>query len=74
VAGLREQREGVRAQASHKGDYDVGERGHEGETQYGFGSARAGWGGRCVDMHGNSIPGWGIRGKALFWAGLWLKF
>ena len=36
VAGLREQRERVGAQAGNEGDHDVGQRGHQREAQHGL--------------------------------------
>ena len=62
VASFRKQPQRVGAQAEYESDDDVSKRGHQREAEHGLGAT--GSGRRCVDMHGNSIPGVGIGRNA----------
>ncbi len=57
VAGLGQQRQRVGAQAGHKGDRHIGERGRQRDAQYGLGSICAGRRGRRVEMHREKYTG-----------------
>ena len=59
VARFREECKGVGAQSGYKCHHDVGERGDEGEAQYGLCPGCAGGRRRGMDMHSDSVTGAG---------------